>query len=438
MSGIWSICGLTFRALYRSRFFYISGGIGGLIALGLPWISTGSETIEDAFRFQLGTAPLIFLIWISLAALSGGAALSAEMRRSGRLRLLLSLPISRTTLMLGQGLGVALGHLLLLGIVLFLFIGSLIPALARHHPNSSLQLNDFNGRTIHFFTAHDYSAEAEKIQKSITDSTVLNDEFLHRTAASLMLRDVEIPPDSFREWKFEKIPSLEGIHLRWRLFSGELSAKGKSFKAVRAHWTLNAGNGWIPLTIPDSTLLCARWTEQPLPSSLTGTVAVRLINHELDESLYLHLSEGPALLVPTGTFSENLLHASILPTAAVLLFSLIGTLLGALLSYPMALLGGGVYLFAGTLAWFRLSGIPAEVGFIPTQPYSDQMAQLCEKLFPALQAFDPGEKLQNGEWISWETLGSILMSQCLFRGLPFLLLLLFLWQFRKIQNGSSE
>ncbi len=385
--------------------------LAGLLML-LPSSLRDDGSLDGALRLQtqysmgLATVLVAFMtLWCSASAISADVA-------NKRLQHILSLPLRRSILWLGRWTAV----ILLSSTLLFISAGVTLFRIHRSVQRYSSQKEAatlLRARHLLFPEARDYDQlakefiEIERLKGSVPDE--VSDESLMQDALAMaQAQSTSVRGGDSLDWNFQLERPLRGIlHIE-----ATFDRSGISARQLPGSWQILDERGQ------------ERWASEeqvsgsgqvfipvdPIPADLTQfTLRYRNLSPDPAQVLFFQPGNGVRLVQPAGSFTWNLLRATLLLCGLLALLAALGMSAGALFSLPVACYVTAMLLLlelaSGTLERAVSEGSTL-VGDAPNQ-WVERLDQLTigtyKLLLPILQPLNIGNPLAQvaeGIWIS--------------------------------------
>lgn len=460
MSALFAIARLTWKQALRSKFFLILVGLLALWSGFLPFAVVQTRP-EDFFRVMLlySLSGVTFLlgggaIWL------GCYTLTAD-QENYQLHLVVTKPVSRSTIFIGKYFGVlSLCYLLLIvaATAIFLLVNwrfsrSDFSAAEKEKIRNEVMV----GRRVYLPRSADLEKRAgeivqEKLAAVGSGADGYSLDALWHTARQQAVAEVSrLPYRQPKIWVYDDIPaSVQGPYfLRYRLYLNKIA--GDDQRKTKLYWqvgvpqfnaqgkpgekiTENRGAyqvNFYPLTEMPEELLSGIFTERALPTSWPpvvpdGKVFISLVNFDDYQSdQYLQPGDGPKLLIRVTGFYANFSRAIGVIAIALAVLAGLGCAFGAAVSLPTAVFLASAYLLIGTIAGFMVDGTKV----IVDATWGTRLAQILLWVIIPLQNFDATGLLADGELVEWSFIWGVFWRYFLCRTLP--LVLLGIWCYRR-------
>jgi hypothetical protein len=338
--------------------------------------------------------------------------------------MVLTKPVSRGVLIAGKAAGVFLLHTLLL-VVGTACIFFLVQWRVNHGGFPAEELERLRAEVLvgrRFipppmpdFVAlarREYQArqKAGEVPADATEVSVKSD-LLHQVKAAY----TEIPYGQQRGWVYRNVPvgpGVEPVQVRFRLYVG--AARSGNQRETAGVWAFRVpGEGE-----PTFRSLAIRMTggvfeQMTLPREAVaddGTVELRYANADpARESQVLQLGDRPTLMIRAAGFAQNSARAVALLVLQLAFLSILGTVVSALFSTPVAVFAGLSYLVIGMAADMAMADVDPEMKFLSPpsvqRRISHGLAGSLRLVVASPQDFSVAKNLSRGHLISFARVG---------------------------------
>ncbi len=355
----------TVRTAVRSRVFHVLLVFLLLAAFVLPLTVRGDGTAKGQVQVMLTYSLSLTAVVLSLSSLWLACSMLAREIESYTAHLVLTKPVRRTVLMAGKATGIFLLHALLLivaaGCVLFQ-----VQWRVNHGDFSEEELHEVHqevlvGRRLRQPPKPDFvDITQQEYQRRLKEGELPTDK-KPREIKSELLRQVkaaytEIPYGAQRRWMFDNLrldDDTETLHVRYRLYVG--SASGGEQRQTQGTWAIRVpdtedaefrtmrvramGGAFQKLALP------------PEAVSEDGRLELVFMNEDPGrESVIFQVSDRPTLMTRAVGFAGNGARAIVLLLLQLAFLSVLGTVVSALFSTPVAVFAGVSYLVIGMAA----------------------------------------------------------------------------------------
>ncbi len=427
MMRILAIAAVAVRNAVRSRILIALILLLMACALGLPLTIRGDGTLEGHVRILLSYTIGFSSILLSISAVwSGCAAISAEMR-DRQIHLLMTKPVRPIELWMGKWLGIMVLHgalLVFVGLTVYgLLLWTTRPTLLRPEDRRKLREEILVARVSArpdesgLAEAARTALEAERASGRLAPDSDPEEAF----RAMLHLHRVHfysVPPGSLREWTL-RLPIAPDLNrpafLQFRFSKSELN-----LESVAGQWFWGPANA--PLGSQSGTWPPEAVHSLPLPAGALGkdkTFHVSFGNADpAGATLFFDPDRGVEVLYYRGGFAGNFFRAGLVLFAQIAFLAAVGLSSGALFSLPVA-----SFVSVSFVLLIRLSGYISQVarqrqileGNTPS-PLLQAVDALLHLVFRSLRAAitpldvpDVLGLLADGRFVSWATVGSVLL-----------------------------
>lgn len=439
-----AIATLTVRSATRSRVFHYIIALVALTVTGLPVIIKGDGTIDGYARISLDYS--LKLLTFILAATSVWAAVAASSREieEKQIHLLVTKPVTYTTIWLGKWLG-----LLAMNATLLFFAGLCVCAVLRWHLRpSTLTPEERQVASEEVLTARralmpDKSGleraianRADELALHVNTGLVSRAYLMENARRDILQRDNTIQPGASGTWLFKTDERQAGKPLFIRFVMS--SPHQLELKPVAVQWRVyrtadNAGSTYTKNVFagrPNSFSLT-------VPGNST-TVIAEFVNIQTNppSTVVFSRDRGVVMLIKAGSFEGNLARALIMILCKLAVLSALGLTMGCVFSLPVA-----VFAACAVLAAFNLSGALARSDIAPihnagTRTIIETITlakfKMANILFAPIRRYDSAEKVQRSEFIPWTIVGEAIAVEALLYSGLFCLLGVFVLKRRQL------
>ncbi|MEI6808134.1 MAG: hypothetical protein WCN95_05380 [bacterium] len=425
-----AIAALTVRSASRSRVFQYVLALVALTVIGLPVIIRGDGTIDGYARISLDYS--LKLLTFVLAATSVWAAVAVSSREieEKQIHLLVTKPVAHTTIWLGKWFG-----LLIMNGALLLFAGICVCAVLRWHLRpSKLAPDQRQIASEEVFTARrvlmpDQSElrkailkRADELAVTINTGLVTKAYLLDNALRDVLQRENTIQPGASKRWVFNTEERQAGKPLFVRFILS--SPQQLELKPVAVQWRVFRADDEAG-TIYTTNVFAGR--PNAFCSSPPGDNAIivaEFVNIQTNPPATVIFSRdrGVTIMIQAGSFEGNLIRALIMILCELAVLSALGLTMGCIFSMPVA-----VFAACAVLAAFNLSGVLttsdiAPIHDINKRTYVETITiakfKMASILFAPIRRYNPVDKVQRSEFISWSMVGeAIAVEALLYSGL---------------------
>lgn len=372
-----AIAWLTIREAIRSKLLLSLASLLVVGLVGLPFLISGDNTLSGQIQVILSYTTTFAAAILSVTTLwTACGGLSSEIQ-DRRLYLVITKPLHRYELWLGKWLGIMAVNAALLGLT-----GLIICAMA-HHAIRSAEDSPKVKRQIseQFLNAHqglqplnpDWSPMAKEAAQRLIQSgrapvAMTTEAIEQRIIEELKLSRFTVPPGGSVQFAYQRPDSL---HKKEHdlILSYKFDSTRPERSPVAARWTLGTDTDsqiqinvtnypGVPATvvisgdrIPATNLLAVMYERLDTNSQATLMLADR--------------TQGPELLVPSGSFGMNVIRGLFVILCRLAFLAALGLTAGCLLSTPVAIFAACFILILLASAGYVESVATSGVFYIP-------------------------------------------------------------------------
>ena len=470
MKPFFAIFKLTIRHAVRSSFFLL------LVVLLFVTASAISSTVGagspvDFIRISLLYSLSAVSVILALSSVWLGCYIMAGDIESYQLHMVVSKPVSRSTIWLAKWCGVAAVNLLLLLFAAVLVYGIIVnridtvieelPVKEQPEVRSRIENEVLVGRRAFRPDQPDLTEQVRRQVDAVVNrmrssgqgdtSGAGIDKIRQQVFKQLQLQNSEVKfglPHS-RFWVFSGLPENYAgpVYFRYRPLFGqsvldsEMGTQVAVLVGVPKLHDEKAGEDGskrydLELRPYTGTLqvLSEQFHEQEMPAGLVspdGQFVAGLSNFDGQKrTLFFQPADGPEILIKICGFSGNYARAILVIALELILLSGLACALGGCMSMPMAIFVVASYLFFGAFSTFvvnleSVSGISDEIGMM--------LAKAILAVVIPLQEFDSTDFLADGKLIEWSFIAELVWKFLFCRALP--IYLFGLWAYHRRELG---
>ena len=458
MNKIAAIVGLTWKAAFRYRLFWILCALLAAAVLGLPMLikddGTAQGMVQILLTYTLSTTATLLgfaTLWLSCGTL-------AKDVEECQIQMVAVKPIARWQIWLGKWLG-----LLSLNAVLLALSGAAIFVLLlwraeRLTPNQKLflQRDIFVSRAaalekmpdltpivdrlmrneVHDPSAMLASDLAEK-RRQITERVIADNTVLPSGLARLIGIDLSTLQDRLRDKPLQ-------LRIKFHVASANTEALYDTL------WRIGPTNSTRQVQLAE-TFPADSFQEFPVPPNLLddkGFLWIEYANPN-SEDLTFPMEEGIELLYPESTFGINFMRGLAIIFCWLALLSSIGLAAASFLSFPVAAFVSLAVLFiglsSGTVATVVEQGTltgydPAKGGYghAVVDVVAVPIFRGALKIINLVQDFSPIDSLSTGRSIRWSQLGQAVLQIIVLLGGFFCVMGIILFTRRELATAQGN
>ena len=425
MNKIATIAGLTWKAAFRYRLFWILCALLAGAVVGLPLIIKDDGTAQGMVQILLtytlsATATLLGFatLWLSCGSL-------AKDVEECQVQMVAVKPIARWQIWLGKWLGI-----LSLDAVLLALAGIAIFALLQWRAG---RLTPDQQRILHrdIFVSRASAKEPpinlnpmvdEYMRRAVKDPSALIDfdlaEIRRQVTARIKSRFTDLPPGVVRKWGID-LHALKDrlrdkrLQLRVKFNTGDPNTE----KQYTTLWRVGPTNSNNRVVL-EETLPADSFQEFDLPNNLLddqGRLWIEVANPN-DVNLTFPMEEGMELLYPESTFAVNFVRGLAIIFCWLALLASIGLAAASFLSFPVAAFVSLAVLFiglsSGTVSTVveqgTITGYDSAKGGYGHNVVDYVVVPIFHGalwVINLVQGFSPIDSLSSGRSITWGQLG---------------------------------
>ena len=423
---VWAVAGLTWRAAFRFRLFWVLAGLLLLSVVGLPLLLKNDGTARGFIQIMLTytlsvvTALLAFsTLWLSCGTL-------ARDIEECQMQVVAVKPISRWQIWLGKLLGITLLNVALLSLS-GLCIYGLLHWRARQLPEAQqkiLRQEIFVARASVREPMPDLEAEVDAAIRNNPEFQSLapaqQQEVRFQMKERIRATHQIVAPNHYRKWVFDfglnrHLIGDEPLFLRAKFHVAQTNASG-SYLGL---WRIGSFDKPIAISPPQS-LAPSTFHEVRLEAANKlldeqGRLTVNFENRN-QTAVMFPLEDGLEVLYRQGGFGGNFVRGLGIILCSLILVAALGLAAASLMSFPVAafvsislLLVG---LSSGTLASVVREGTVGGVNHESGQATAGWIDMILLPIFKAIlwvvnlvQQFSPVDSLSVGRTVAWGDLG---------------------------------
>jgi hypothetical protein len=427
MQRVLAIIGLTWKAAFRYRLFWVIVVLLLAAVLGLPLLIKHDGTAEGfaqiLITYTLGSVTALLglcTLWLACGTL-------ARDIEECQLQMVLVKPIARWQVWLGKWLG-----LVTLNAALLAFAGASIYGVIEWRARG-LSQDEVSKLRSQVLVAR-ASAKPASLNKEIeeTTRTILEDKIKKQALGGAKPEDVAksihdelkaeqevVPPDDVRQWAIHLGSDhgrLKGqaLYLRVKFNAAPADSAGTFY----GDWALGNPQTKAIWTAGRMSMAPDTFQEFPVPADLVddnGDVVV-VFHNPSQAAMLFSLEDGLEVLYRVGGFAPNLVRGMGIILCWMALLAALGLATASFLSFPVAAFCSlavlVVGLSSGTLGNVvsegTVMGTDAETGVKNSAAVDSVMVPVFRGILDVLnvvQQFSPVDSLSTGRVISWGELG---------------------------------
>jgi len=458
MNKIATIAGLTWKAAFRYRLFWILCVLLAGAVVGLPLIIKDDGTAQGMVQILLtytlsATAALLGFatLWLSCGSL-------AKDVEECQMQMVAVKPIARWQIWLGKWLGI-----ISLDAVLLALAGAAIFALLQWRAGrlppvqqKILREDIFVSRASAKEPPRNLTPMVDEyMRRAVKDPSALSSfdlsEMRKQITARIKSRYTDLPPGVSRMWGID-LHSLkdrlrdERLQLRVKFLTGDVNTE----KQYATLWRVGPTNSNRQVVL-EETLPADSFQEFDLPPNLLddqGRLWIEVGNPN-DVSLTFPMEEGLELLYPESTFTINFARGLAIIFCWLALLASVGLASASFLSFPVAAFVSLAVLFIG-LSSGTVSTVVEQgtiTGFDPAKGgYGHTLVDYvvvpifrgAQWVINLVQGFSPIDSLSSGRSITWTQLGLALLQIVLFLSGFFCVLGMILFARRELATAQGN
>lgn len=426
MKAFFGIVSHTIRTAVRSRVFAVLL-LALVIAIALlPTTVQGDGTATGQVQIVLTYSLSVVTVVLSLSSLWLSCSLLSREIESYTAHMLVTKPVRRAQLVIGKATGVFLLHAVLLalagGCVFFLVQWRVNRGNFPENELAEVRREVLVGRRMVHPERPDFVAIArQEFERRVADGQIdpqtgrgqAMSQLLHQVKAAY----TEIPFRRQRRWRIDNVPVKKGtetITVRYRVYVGSTSSSRQ--RTTHGVWGVQVPGEpegtyrTVPVRVPGGS-----FQEFRLPVELVdedGALVLMYGNEDPEEkSVIFQVGDGPFVLSRETGFAQNAARALGLVLLQLAFLSLLGTVVSALLSTPVAVFAGVSYLVLGMAADMAVERIDPEMqaGARQALTYrvSTGVARGLHLAFASPSDFTVATDLSRGRLVRWSRLGRV-------------------------------
>ena len=371
MKNLISIIHITLRLAFRSHIAQIGLALLLCIATLLPLYITSDSTLTSEFQLDLSYSLHILNILLSIMTLWLGVTIIGQDIENYKIHMIVSKPISRSTLWLGKCLGIIIMQGTLLGITATILIMSVFYFLKKsNYPQEEWRtLSNEILKARQIYKADKQSMEGriqEEYKKRLQQGHLDNSdndphrksELLDAIRQEFSRQQEEITFAQEKRWRFSHLPEgeeEEDIYLQFRIYGDNITVSDQ--EDIIGSWTIKNPQ--------DNNLRRYPWKgisgvvhKLGVSSALIsagGKLDISYLNQSpFKKSVLLQTVDGPYLLIHQASFWRNYIHTILFIFAQITFLSLLSCAVGACFSIPVGIFVSFSYFLIAFLLFFSL------------------------------------------------------------------------------------
>ncbi|HEY3862099.1 MAG TPA: hypothetical protein VGO59_09445 [Verrucomicrobiae bacterium] len=430
MNKILAIAGLTWKAAFRYRLFWVMAILLAAAVVGLPVLIKDDGTAQGMVQILLtytlsATATLLGFatLWLSCGTL-------AKDVEECQVQMIVVKPIARWQLWLGKWLGLLSLNAVLLALAGAAIFGLLQWRASRLSPAQQKYLRE------DIFVSRASAREAplnieplvdQYMEKSVKNLSSMSEfdraEIRKQVAARIKSRYTDVPPGVARAWAMD-LHSIQGrlrgktLQLRVKFNTGDPNPD----KTYTTLWRVGPTNSTKQVELTE-TLPAESFQEFDLPPDLLddqGRLWVEVGNPN-PVNLTFPMEDGMELLYPESSFPVNFARGLVIIFCWLALLASIGLAAASFLSFPVAAFVSLAVLFIG-LSSSTVSTVVEQgtiTGYDPSKGgYGHVLVDYAVvpvfrgalKVINLVQGFSPIDYLSTGRSITWGQMGLAILQ----------------------------
>jgi len=455
--GVLAIAIQTVRGSLRSHVYHVLLALIALAVFGLPLTVSGDGTavgqLQVALTYSLGAVTAL----VSTAALWLSCATLAREIEGYQIHLVVTKPVRRFTILAGKFLGVfavnalvfAVGAAVIYGLVLWrLGHGDFSPKELQRVRNEVLV-----GRRLYmpeqpdFKTLVDQEYERRKREGKVPPDAIptYTKELI---LSELKARLSEVRYGETRVWVYRGVRKPRSpdtpLYLRYRMYIGSTESL-VSQRETDGVWSIRDPNDPRPnafVGLP-RRVMTGRFHEFRFPARFIdddGTVVVAYTNRDPQKSpVNMQLADGPQLLLAETGFFSNYFRAGVLVFLQLAFLTLLGTVVGALFSTPVAVFVAVAYLLIGFVVKAAVRApLRSELGEYEYKNVAERLTHYLaigvNHVVVSVDEFDASSYLARGRLVPWRRVALAFGGLVVLRG--GILCLIGTWIFDRRELGT--
>ncbi len=476
MRALLAVIKLTCRSAVRSYMFMFLLFLLAVVALAVPFTVKGDGTAGGYVSVSLNYSLNISSFILSLSALWLGCFATAHDIHNHQIHMIVSKPVPRVLLWTGKFLGILIIHTALLAISAALIYFA-VKWQFEHRgfaeaEKKRVEAEVFTGRRVHMPAKPDidqiarelYNRRLRDARKALAGSdttltSISRKRALHEAKKEVIARLGEIPYGKTNFWRYEGLSrNLESpLFIRYRGYRGQTKTKWQGetegywhlmFKAPPSEKADSSDSDTRPRirTRPGpDRFITGFFYEIPLsPRAVMddGTVTIGYTNMDPDKkSINFQLSDGPKLMEPATGFAANYARGAFVIFLKIIFLCALSCAAGTFFNLPTAVFVVASYILLGYFSSW-ITGFEEQyqtdrpVDFTPVEELHDRVGLAVNSalayLISPMDKFSTSGKVAGGELVELQLLGSIILKFLLLRGLPPVLLGIWLYSRREL------
>lgn len=422
---VWAIAGLTWRAAFRFRLFWVMAGLLLLAVVVLPLLLKNDGSARGFIQIMLTYTMSVVSALLGFATLWLSCGTLAREIEECQMQMVVVKPIARWQVWVGKLLGITLlnGTLLALS---GLSIYVLLQWRAQQLPESQqriLRQEIFVARGSWRETAPDVEGELAATVRKSPEFAALPAE--QQQEARFQLRErlkanyQVVAPNHYRRWTIDvglqrHLIADQPLFLRVKFHAAQTNESGSYLGLWRIGpfdnpYAISQPQSLAPNTYHEIRIGTARQVIDP-----EGRLMINFENRN-DTALIFPIEDGLEVLYREGGFGGNFVRGLLIILCSLTLIAALGLASASLLSFPVAAFFSisllVVGLSSGTLSSVveegTVMGIDHEAG--PSGSWIDAVLLPVFKailhIVRLVRQFSPIDALSNGRSITWDQLG---------------------------------
>ncbi|HYV27757.1 MAG TPA: hypothetical protein VFA77_09505 [Candidatus Eisenbacteria bacterium] len=425
MQRICAIAGLTWKAAFRFRLFWVIAVLLLATVVGLPLVIKDDGTARGLTQILLTYTLGMITALLGLSTLWLGCGTLARDVEDCQIQMVAVKPIARWEIWLGKWLGI----LLLNGVLLALAGGSVYgllqwraSRLKNEREKAILRDEIFVARASLREEATDFRPDVERIfldRIKKVDATGADPQLLRQQIEEQVQAQWQVvPPGHYRRWEIKLgvlKDSVRGqpLFIRTKFNAAQTNAAG----TYLGNWQVGPPES-AKIVVREMSLSADTFHEIPIPPDLfddNGVLTIDFINRN-DTALLFTLKEGMEVLYREAGFGVNFARGLGIIFCWLSLLAALGLASATFLSFPVAsflaasilVIGLSTGTMANAVQEGTIGGYDAEKGTSGhtwADPIFIPLFKAILGLFNLVQQFSPIDSLSTGRSITWGQLG---------------------------------
>lgn len=427
MQRVLAICGLTWKAAFRLRLFWVMLALLFTCVVALPLLITDDGTARGFTQIILTYTLTVIATLLGLTTLWSACGTLARDIEDCQIQMVAVKPISRWQIWVGKWLG-----LITIDAVLLALAGGAVYGLMQYRA-TRLPLDQQRQLKSEVLVARG-AARERSVDQDIRQQTgeVLAARLKENPVASVHLPEVKrqieqmvkashetVPPGYVRQWEVQ-VPNPEKLRdkpLQLRIKFN--TSDNRTLGTFLGLWQIGVPSKTKVWQSEPMSLAPETFHEFEIPAGLfdeQGVLTVIFNNQNPDVTLLFPLEDGFEVLYPVGGFAGNYVRGLMILYCWLVLLATIGLTASTFLSFPVAafvsLAALAVTLSSGTMETAVNDGTIAGYnnekgikGYTPLDHVVLPAFKAALKVINLAKNFSPIDYLGTGRSITWQQLG---------------------------------